>query len=86
MILLVAAALAGCEREAPKASIPVKPETFDQRWQKADADRDGKLSRVEAAAGYTPGMQANFDAIDANKDGFVTRAEREAFREKTGKK
>jgi hypothetical protein len=51
----------------------------EQRWEKADANRDGKLSRAEAATGSTPGLSAEFDKIDANKDGFLTREERDRY-------
>ena len=48
-------------------------ERFDERFTKADANGDGKLSKAEAAA--MPRVAKNFDAIDANHDGFVTKAE-----------
>jgi len=70
----------GCEKKpAAKAEPSAKREARDARWEKADANRDGKLSRAEAALGHTPGLSSNFDKIDANKDGFLTREEREAF-------
>lgn len=40
------------------------------RFQAADKDGDGKLSRAEF-----PGRPAVFDRIDADKDGFLTREE-----------
>ncbi len=43
---------------------------------KLDADRDGRISRAEAAADAR--FAARFDQADANKDGFVDRADREA--------
>ena len=49
----------------------------------ADKDGDGKFSREEANASM-PRLAKNFDAIDANKDGFVTRDELRAFHEKNG--
>jgi Ca2+-binding EF-hand superfamily protein len=39
-----------------------------------DANRDGRVSQAELAAGPTPA----FDAADANRDGKVTRAELDA--------
>jgi hypothetical protein len=48
-------------------------ERFEERFSKADANGDGKLSKSEAAA--MPRVAKNFDAIDANHDGFVTKAE-----------
>jgi len=49
----------------------------------ADKDGDGKISREEANASM-PRLAKNFEAIDANKDGFVTKEEMGAFREKNG--
>lgn len=46
---------------------------FEQRFNKADADGDGKLSKTEAQA--MPRVAKNFDNIDADHDGFVTKAE-----------
>ncbi len=49
----------------------------------ADKDGDGKFSREEATASM-PRVAKDFDAIDTNKDGFVTRDEMRAFHEKNG--
>ncbi|MBN6150932.1 EF-hand domain-containing protein [Xanthomonas sp. AmX2] len=42
---------------------------------KLDADKDGRISRDEAKA--DPKFAARFDAMDANKDGFVDQADRQ---------
>lgn len=42
--------------------------------QRFDANRDSKISLVE----YRAGTQANFDKLDADKDGVVTAAEMKA--------
>lgn len=47
----------------------------------ADVNKDRALSKSEACAGKTPRICRNFVAIDANKDGVVTRAEVRAFRD-----
>lgn len=46
--------------------------------ERLDTDKDGKLSRVEAAAP----MQRMFDMVDTNKDGFIDKAEADAARAK----
>lgn len=43
--------------------------------QRLDADKDGRISRAEAAA--DPAFAARFDRLDLNKDGFVDRADHE---------
>ena len=79
----------GCEKKPePKgtSAVPFSSKR-EERWEKADANRDGKLSRAEAAIGHTPVLSENFDKIDANKDGFITREERDRFiAAKAGKK
>jgi len=49
-----------------------------ERLRAADKDGNGSLSRDEVA-GF-PGLAANFDAIDANKDGQVSLQELQAMR------
>ena len=49
----------------------------------ADTNGDGKFSREEANASL-PHIAKNFDAIDTDKDGFVTKEELRAFHEKNG--
>jgi hypothetical protein len=48
-----------------------------ERFKKADANGDGRLSREEAKKGM-PQLARNFDRIDANKDDMVTQEELEA--------
>ena len=50
-----------------------------ERFKKADANGDGRLTREEAQKG-TPQLARDFDRIDANKDGVVTLEELEAAR------
>jgi Ca2+-binding EF-hand superfamily protein len=50
---------------------------FVERLKAADTNGDGMLSKSEAAA--LPRLAEHFDAIDANKDGFVTFEELRAF-------
>jgi Ca2+-binding EF-hand superfamily protein len=53
----------------------------DERWKAADTDGDGKLSLAEAQASM-PRMAERFQAIDANKDGYVSRDEMHEVRMK----
>jgi len=50
-----------------------------ERFKKADANADGRISREEAQKGM-PQLARDFDRIDANKDGMVTPEELEAVR------
>lgn len=69
----------GCEKKPAPPKADAKPAPREARWEKADANRDGKLSRAEAALGHTPALSENFDKIDGNKDGFLTREERDRY-------
>lgn len=51
---------------------PGKGQKFAERFKKADANGDGKLTRAEAESGGMKMVARNFEAIDTNKDGFVT--------------
>jgi EF hand len=51
----------------------------EQRFKRADANGDGRLSRVEAQKSM-PQVARDFDRIDANKDGQVTMEELAAAR------
>lgn len=53
---------------------------WEARFKAADKNGDGGLSKEELAAvkGF-PTIRANFDAMDTNKDGKVTIAERDAW-------
>jgi len=52
----------------------------EAHFAKIDTDGDGRISLAEAQAN-APRLAANFDAVDANHDGFVTKDElRAAFK------
>jgi Ca2+-binding EF-hand superfamily protein len=52
---------------------------FDQQFMAADKDGDGALSRQEAENAGMRRVVENFDRIDINHDGKVTRAELRAL-------
>jgi Ca2+-binding EF-hand superfamily protein len=51
----------------------------EERWKAADTDGDAAISRDEAKAAM-PRLAGNFDKVDANGDGKVTREEMRAVR------
>jgi Ca2+-binding EF-hand superfamily protein len=55
-----------------------KGEQRGEMWKTLDANGDGKLSREEVAG--HPRLAKEFDAIDANKDGFLSPDELQAAR------
>ncbi|HEX4781929.1 MAG TPA: EF-hand domain-containing protein [Usitatibacter sp.] len=55
-----------------------------ERFKKLDTDGDGRISRAEAQA--SPRLSKGFDAIDANKDGYITPDELKAAREQRAAK
>jgi Ca2+-binding EF-hand superfamily protein len=77
--VLVAATVAATAFAAPAlaeddAAMKAKiAKRVDDAFAKLDADKDGKISKAEAAKG--PRLSKNFDQVDADHDGFVTRAE-----------
>jgi hypothetical protein len=49
-------------------------------FARADVNKDRALTKQEACAGKTQRICKNFEAMDSNRDGVVTRAEVKAFR------
>lgn len=47
-----------------------------EAMSRLDTDKDGRISRAEATAGEGK-MASRFDQMDANKDGFIDRADHE---------
>ena len=66
----------------PEPSKGDRAHKMHERMKAADKDGDGRISRAEAAA--MPRLAKHFDEIDTNKDGFITKEERQAQREKQG--
>ncbi|RPI14436.1 MAG: EF-hand domain-containing protein [Lysobacterales bacterium] len=50
-----------------------------QRWDAADTDRNGRLSRAETQASM-PGLYDRFDRFDVNGDGEIAADEAHPFR------
>jgi outer membrane protein assembly factor BamB len=61
----------------PGAGVPVLP-SFDELLAQGDKDKDGKLTRDELPNGSTAKRDWNY--VDADKDGFLTRAEWETIK------
>jgi Ca2+-binding EF-hand superfamily protein len=76
-ILLAGLALSThAQTQAPSAEQPVaaKDKTvIEGAYTRADANRDGKLTRQEAAK--LPAISAKFDDLDTDKDGMLNLAE-----------
>jgi Ca2+-binding EF-hand superfamily protein len=53
-----------------------KEKMHDRHMARMDTDRDGKISRAEAAS--HPRLAENFDRIDTNGDGFLSKDELKA--------
>ena len=47
-------------------------EQFNKRFEAADANQDGRLTKEEAQA-KMPGVASHFDEIDSDKKGYVTK-------------
>ena len=70
------AAEMAAHREAMRGTMRANAQ---QRWQAADQDSDGALSRDEATASM-PGIARQFEKFDANSDGRIGRDEMHSFR------
>ena len=49
---------------------------YKKRWEKMDADKDGKVSEKE----YMSHKNKKFTEMDSDKDGFVTTEEKKAYK------
>ena len=81
-LTLVAAfpALAQTPPPAQKKSKEDRQAAFEARFKAADKNGDGGLTKAELGDGKQfPAILKNFDAMDTNKDGKVTIAERDAW-------
>lgn len=58
-------------------------EQFNKRFTEADTNADGKLTREEAQS-KMPYVASHFDEIDADKKGYVTKADVAKVLKKSG--
>lgn len=79
-LLLGITLLSGLAMAAPETG-DASQAKFEKRFQAADKDRNGTLSRQEAYAEF-PRAPEFFDEIDQNKDGQVSMAEVRKARDK----
>jgi EF hand len=61
------------EGSAAGASSPMTAKELTAAFTKSDTNKDGKLSKEEAAG--VPGLVAKFEIIDLDGDKFVSKAE-----------
>lgn len=86
-LLMVASAVFGSGLAIAQSAIVSAPETkvpgylakFDEQFKAADRDGDGALSRAEAGDANLSRVVDNFERLDANSDGKVTRNEMRAL-------
>jgi hypothetical protein len=71
---------AGPAPDAQGARPPRRAGANKPRFRDADSNGDGRLSRAEAQV--MPFVARHFDVLDANRDGYVTRDELRAARER----
>ena len=65
-----------------KPSPEQRKEMAKQKWQNADTDKDGAVSKKEAEAAKMTGLVEHFDELDTNKDGKVSHEEMRAAHSK----
>ncbi|HZW20673.1 hypothetical protein [Noviherbaspirillum sp.] len=77
--MLIGALFGGGMAVAQSSSEPVQQSRatskFSEKFKAADKDGDGALTRSEAEDAKLVRVVDNFDRIDANRDGKVTREE-----------
>lgn len=71
VVVAVALAISGPLWADPEASVPNPNPTFE----KLDTNRDGNVSREEAAAGMRGSFMKAFDKADKNRDGVLDKDE-----------
>lgn len=74
LVAAICTADAFAQDSAPLVEKPRKAEKFAEKFDAADGNHDGFLTRDEAAKGM-PRAAKHFDAIDADHDGKLSRQE-----------
>jgi hypothetical protein len=76
---------AGTQATPATPATPAQPATDAKKvtWSDLDADKDGKLTKTEAAP--IDSLSQSFDAADADKDGALTTDEYKAYLAMHGK-
>lgn len=69
--LLIALGASTTYAQPPQGKEGRKPPTVDQLFKEMDANKDGKLSKVEIKGP----LKEDFAKVDTNKDGFITKEE-----------
>ncbi len=77
LVALVLATTAQAQAANPARLEKARSE-LQKRFEAADANKDGKLTREEAQA-RMPRIYKNYDAIDASGSGAISLADIEAF-------
>jgi len=80
-ILFAATAPGFADTDDANARIATRVEAA---FARLDADKDGRISRAEAAKG--PRLSRSFDKVDADHDGYVSRAELTAALERRARR
>lgn len=71
MSLLTVPAIAFAAPQADNARAQQAAQQLEARFQQADTDQDGKLTKAEAEKGM-PRLAKNFAKIDLSGNGYVT--------------
>lgn len=87
VLLCCASTATFAQSAAPQGANPQRMQRMEQqlqtRFSNANTTHDGKLTKDQAAAGM-PMVAKHFDEIDAQKAGYITLPQIEAFMQQRG--